>query len=175
MLTLHEFAGWQSTWGCRAWNLWITYLPAVVPTLLSWDVHNLLFDWINNQEVVVVDSRKKEVPIGTSVSTVSTCVTFELWMMRWLQTLSAIAGVRDPGATTLAALPNVASDCTRNITICLEDSRTLSDEHINVSRTYFDVGLFHCLAHCVASPGVGGKNCNQPYYFYWPCNCYRIA
>lgn len=70
-LVMEDFAGYQSQWGCKSWTLWVTYTPDILATLLEWDVHNLLFDYINYQALNVSGSKQKAVVLGTPPSAVS--------------------------------------------------------------------------------------------------------
>lgn len=55
-------------------------------------------------------------------------------MTSYFQTLAAFASVRDPGATTLAVISNIARDCVTNIDLCLSDPKTRTDENIIVRK-----------------------------------------
>lgn len=118
MLGMQDFAGYQSQWGCKAWVLWVTYTPDVISTLLQWEVHNLMFDYLNHQAIPPSGPRQKEVVVGTPPSAA----------------LAAFAGVREPGATTLATYPQVAACCTQNINVCLDDPRAAKNEENAIPR-----------------------------------------
>lgn len=139
-LVYNDFAGYQSQWGCKAWDLWITYTPDILPTVLEWGIHSLMIDYIKQQTLQISSSGENEVVIATPPSA----------------TLATIGSIRDPGAVTLASIPDIAPICTRNINLCVDDPKANTDEHIiprtaiveaaAIDRTIFtDPAIVHAL------------------------------
>jgi hypothetical protein len=68
------FAGSESVWGSKSWELWLRQTPQIVNRLIKENVHILLLDYIIKQRPVVEKSQENHVRIGTAPSSV--CIIF---------------------------------------------------------------------------------------------------